>query len=95
MPVYTMRTTCPATCVGWCTAQTQLPPQKMHYALVLLATIVMLFLVFALGLLLARALRRYRERLLRRRAVPTEYVDAWSMHKLPEDLEPRDPEEPT
>lgn len=72
----------------------EVEPQKMHYALLLLATILLIFLIFALSLLFARALRRSRERMIRKRAAPTEYVDAWSMHKLPEGLDPDDREEP-
>jgi membrane protein implicated in regulation of membrane protease activity len=64
--------------------------QKLRYALLALATLVLLFLTFALGVLLARALRRSRERLERKPPGPTEYVDAWSMHKLPEEPGPSD-----
>jgi hypothetical protein len=70
-----------------------LSPSKMRWALASLLTIVLLFVVFALGLLVVRIMRQRRLRLERRRPEPTEYVDAWSMHKAPADWEPPDDED--
>jgi hypothetical protein len=69
-------------------------PDTMRSALMLLGIVVLLFVIFVLGLLLARAMRRGRAQLTRKPAEPTEYVDAWSMHKLPQDQPPVDPDRP-
>jgi len=68
----------------------------MRWALLMLGFILLLFLLLVIGLLLVRMLRRNRERLERRRAAPTKYVDAWSLHKLPDgyDSGPDDGERP-
>lgn len=45
-------------------------------------------LLFAFVIALSAFLRwsrRYRQKLFRHRSEPTEYADAWSMHRLPDD----------
>jgi len=67
---------------------------RLKYAVLLLSVLILLFLVFAFGIWMARALRRGRDRLARRPAEPTEYVDAWSMHKVPDERTPDDADDP-
>lgn len=76
-------------------AAEQASGHTVRWAMLTLVTIVLLFLSFVVCVLLVRAMRRHRERLLRKRSAPTEYVDAWSMHKLPEhtELENADPDD--
>ena len=69
-------------------AAAEAAPHALRWAMMTLVTIVLLFVVYVVCLLLVRAMRRNRERLARRRAEPTEYVDAWSMHQVPTDAEP-------
>ena len=45
----------------------------------------LLMVIFLTGLFILRSMRRARQRLLRPPAEPTEWSDAWQMHRLPED----------
>jgi hypothetical protein len=51
----------------------------------LLLLILLLTIIVLTGLMVIRSMRWARQRILRRRAEPTDASDVWSMHRLPDE----------
>ena len=67
--------------------------KRWYAALAVLAVGTSAIFLSMLLLALLRASRRYRRRLLGKKAEPTEYVDAWGQYRLKEDYDESDEDE--
>ena len=63
--------------------------RSLSWAFAAILGIILAFLALVITMLILRSMQRTRQRMLRPREKPTEYVDVWQMHKLPEEQEER------